>query len=124
MRVFVAGASGVIGTSLVALLVGDGHTVAGMTRSPSKADRLRELGAEPVICDVFDPDQLTSVVVRYGVLYGPGTYGGEERVPPPPRIHVEEAARATARLLEAPRGVVVVAEDGGAVGLIWVRRVG
>jgi uncharacterized protein YbjT (DUF2867 family) len=54
MRVFVAGASGVIGTQLVPLLVDDGHTVAGMTRSPEKAQRLRELGAEPVVCDVFD----------------------------------------------------------------------
>ena len=45
MRVFLAGASGVIGVRLIPLLVRDGHEVAGMTRSPGKAAALRELGA-------------------------------------------------------------------------------
>ena len=54
MRIFVAGASGLIGVRLVPLLVAAGHEVAGMTRSPDKAGRLRDLGAEPVIGDVFD----------------------------------------------------------------------
>ena len=54
MRIFIAGASGVIGTRLVPLLIKDGHTVAGMTRSPDKAGVLRMLGAEPVVCDVFE----------------------------------------------------------------------
>ena len=54
MRVFVAGASGVIGVRLIPLLAADGHAVAGMTRSAAKADLLRELGALPVVCDVFD----------------------------------------------------------------------
>jgi hypothetical protein len=51
------------------------------------------------------------VVVRYGVFYGPGTYSGTKRLPPPPRIHIDEAARRTVSLLTAPSGVVVVAED-------------
>lgn len=193
MRIFLAGASGVIGVRLIPLLARDGHQVAGMTRSPDKAAALRELGAEPVVCDVFDasalvkavtaagPDlvlhQLTDlpdqperiaefaprnnrirtegtrnllaaaaragaarllaqsiawtpptageavaehermvlaaggVVIRYGVFYGPGTYSGSGRVPPPPRIHVDEAARRTVALLDAPSGVVTVVED-------------
>jgi nucleoside-diphosphate-sugar epimerase len=49
-------------------------------------------------------------VLRYGTFYGPGTFGGD-RVPPPPRIHIEEAARATVALMEAPSGVVEVVED-------------
>jgi nucleoside-diphosphate-sugar epimerase len=49
MRVFVAGASGVIGVRLVPLLVAAGHEVAGMTRSPAKLELLRGLGAEPVV---------------------------------------------------------------------------
>jgi nucleoside-diphosphate-sugar epimerase len=65
MRVFVAGASGVIGAQLVPLLVAEGHTVAGMTRSPGKADAVRALGAEPVVCDVFDADSLTGAVVGF-----------------------------------------------------------
>jgi len=42
LRIFIAGASGVIGIRIVPLLVLAGHTVAGMTRTPSKAARLRE----------------------------------------------------------------------------------
>ena len=49
MRIFVAGASGVIGVRLIPLLVAGGHTVAGMTRSPQKAHMLAELRAEPVV---------------------------------------------------------------------------
>lgn len=64
-RVFLAGASGVIGQRLIPLLVDAGHTVAGMTRSASKADRLAELGAEPVVVDVFDRDALIAAVVEF-----------------------------------------------------------
>src|SRR5262249_28973333 len=50
------------------------------------------------------------VVVRYGQLYGPGTFY-EEQIPPPPRIHVDAAARETVPLLDAEPGVVVLAEE-------------
>ena len=65
MRIFVAGASGVIGVRLVPLLVADGHQVAGMTRSPDKAHSVRALGAEPVVCDVYDRDRLIEAVQAY-----------------------------------------------------------
>jgi len=65
MRIFIAGASGVIGVRLVPLLVADGHTAAGMTRSPDKAGQLRDLGADPVICDVFDRDALIRAVAAF-----------------------------------------------------------
>lgn len=193
MRIFLAGASGVIGSRLVPLLVARGDTVAGMTRSSENTTVLRGLGAEPVACDVYDADALTSavtafgpdlvmhqltdlpddmkrlalyvkrnnrirtegtrnivaaaraagaarllaqsvafrppgvgrsigehermvldvdgVVLRYGWFYGPGTYSAEGRFVPQPRIHVDEAARRTVELLDAPSGVVVVAES-------------
>jgi hypothetical protein len=50
---------------LVPLLVAGGHTVAGMTRSPEKARALRESGAEPFVCDVFDAAALTAAVVAF-----------------------------------------------------------
>jgi len=65
MRVFLAGASGVIGSRLIPLLLIDGHTVAGLTRTEAKAAWLAELGAEPVVCDVYDTDALTDAVVRF-----------------------------------------------------------
>lgn len=193
MRIFVAGASGVIGRALVPLLVEGGHEVGGMTRSPEKEPLLRELGAEPFAVDVYDaeglreavaayaPDlvmhQLTDlpdeveriaemgdansrirtegtanlvaaagaagaprllaqsiawklpeqrqgaidsheamvldfggVVLRYGQFYGPGTYH-EEDPGDPPRVHVAEAARRTAELLDASSGIVEIVED-------------
>ena len=65
MRIFLAGATGVIGIRLLPLLIADGHTVAAMTRSPGKANHLRALGAEPVVCDVFDAAALTSAVTAF-----------------------------------------------------------
>jgi len=62
MRVFLAGASGVIGRRLVPLLVRAGHSVVGTTRSADKADMLRSLGAEPVVVDVFDAAAVTRAV--------------------------------------------------------------
>jgi hypothetical protein len=192
VRVFLAGATGVLGIRIVPLLVGEGHVVAGMTRSPAKSSQLQALGAEPVVCDVFDvpaliaavrmfapdavmhqvtdlPDhieeltefaarndrirgegtrnllaaagaagaerfvaqsiawrppgrgdivdkheqmvlELGGVVARYGQLYGPGTFY-EHNIPPPPRIQVDAAARATPQLLSVPPGIVILTED-------------
>jgi nucleoside-diphosphate-sugar epimerase len=192
MRIFLAGATGVIGLRLLPLLVAEGHQVAGMTRSPEKATAIRAVGAEPVVCDVFDvarldaavvafrpdavlqeltdlPDDEASVpdfraanarirregtrnllaaaeaagagrflaqstawtipgeaavakeelersvllaggvVLRYGRFYGRGTYY-ETEPPPPPRIHVDDAARRTVEALDAPSGVLELVE--------------
>jgi uncharacterized protein YbjT (DUF2867 family) len=194
MRIFLAGATGVIGVRLVPRLVAAGHVVVGMTRSPDKVDLLRELGTEPVVCDVYDRERLCEivsafqaecilheltdlpddasrirelgarnarirregtrnllaaaemakarrflaqsvawelppgdgadaaaelersvldaggVVLRYGRFYGPGTYY-EQEVPPPPRVHIEEAAARTATVLDAPSGIITVVDD-------------
>jgi nucleoside-diphosphate-sugar epimerase len=66
MRVFVAGASGVIGVRLVPLLVAAGHEVAGLTRSPEKVETLRRLGALPVVRNVFDRRALRAAVGGFG----------------------------------------------------------
>jgi hypothetical protein len=65
MRIFLAGATGVIGLRLLPLLLQGTHRVAAMTRSPQKADKLRALGAEPVVCDVFDATALEEAVVSF-----------------------------------------------------------
>ncbi|HEX6667102.1 MAG TPA: NAD(P)-dependent oxidoreductase [Solirubrobacterales bacterium] len=62
MKVLVAGAAGAIGTQLVPRLVANGHEVVGMTRSESKADAVRALGARPVIADALEPDQVAEAV--------------------------------------------------------------
>jgi hypothetical protein len=50
------------------------------------------------------------VVIRYGQLYGPGTYY-PSAPPDPPRIHVDDAARQTLPALIAAPGVTLVADD-------------
>jgi uncharacterized protein YbjT (DUF2867 family) len=62
MRIFLAGASGVIGQRLIPRLVQAGHVVGGLTRSPSKTELLSHLGAEPILCDVFDREALIQAV--------------------------------------------------------------
>lgn len=62
MRVFVAGASGAIGTRLVPQLVRRGHEVIGTSRSSQKAEQLRAVGAKPVALDLLDSDAVRQEV--------------------------------------------------------------
>ena len=62
MKVFVAGATGVLGRTLVPQLVARGHEVVGMTKSGSKQDLVRRLGARPVVADALDPDAVSQAV--------------------------------------------------------------
>ena len=62
MKVFIAGATGVLGRALVRQLVARGHDVVGMTRSASKQDLVRSLGARPVVGDALDPDAVAQAV--------------------------------------------------------------
>ncbi|MDQ3742403.1 MAG: NAD(P)-dependent oxidoreductase [Actinomycetota bacterium] len=54
MRIFLAGATGAAGRTLIPKLIEHGHTVVGTTRSEGKTQALRELGAEPVVLDGLD----------------------------------------------------------------------
>jgi uncharacterized protein YbjT (DUF2867 family) len=65
MRVFLAGASGVIGQRLIPRLIEAGHVVGGMTPSPAKTELLDDLGAEPILCDVFDREALIKAVGEF-----------------------------------------------------------
>jgi nucleoside-diphosphate-sugar epimerase len=62
VKVFVAGATGVLGRALVPQLVARGQEVVGMTRSASKRDLVRSLGARPVVADALDPDAVGRAV--------------------------------------------------------------
>jgi 2-alkyl-3-oxoalkanoate reductase len=63
MRVFVAGASGAIGTRLVPQLIDAGYDVIGTYRSSRNAERVRALGAEPLQLDLLDRDAVIEAVV-------------------------------------------------------------
>jgi len=62
MRVFVAGATGVIGQFLVPGLVAAGHEVTASTRSPLKANHLKGQGATPTVVDGLDREAVLKVV--------------------------------------------------------------
>jgi nucleoside-diphosphate-sugar epimerase len=62
MRVFVAGATGVIGQYLVPGLITAGHEVTASTRSPLKASQLKRQGATPVIVDGLDREAVLKAV--------------------------------------------------------------
>jgi nucleoside-diphosphate-sugar epimerase len=62
MKVFVAGATGVLGRELVPQLVARGHEVVGMTRTASKQDLVRSLGARSVVVDALDADAVAQAV--------------------------------------------------------------
>ena len=88
MRIFLAGAAGVIGRRLTPLLVLMGHEVTGTTRSAEKAGSIEAMCARPVVVDVFDAEALTAAVMaaRPEVVIhqltdlpsAPGTPGYEE----------------------------------------------
>jgi nucleoside-diphosphate-sugar epimerase len=62
MRIFLAGGSGVIGTTLIPLLTAAGHRVTAMTRSPAKTSMIAGLGAAPVVADVLDAAAVRSAL--------------------------------------------------------------
>jgi 2-alkyl-3-oxoalkanoate reductase len=64
MRVFVAGASGAIGTRLVPQLIDRGHEVIGTSRSRESAERVRALGAEAIALDLLDPRAVRKAVLE------------------------------------------------------------
>jgi len=64
MKVFVAGATGVLGRALVPVLVAAGHDVVGSTRSASRTGLIEAAGATAVICDALDPDAVHRTVTE------------------------------------------------------------
>jgi len=63
MRVFVAGASGAMGTRLIPQLLDRGHEVIGSSTSPRSAERIRHLGAKTVKLDLLDPQAVRKAVL-------------------------------------------------------------
>lgn len=86
LRVFVAGATGVLGWRAVRDLIVAGHEVTGIARSDEKAALLRSLGATPARVDLFDADAVRDAVAGHDVVCNLATH-----VPP-----VAEAARRSA----------------------------
>ena len=93
MKVFVAGATGVLGRPTVRALVEAGHEVRGTARGIEKAEMLRSFGAEPVEVDLFDPNAL-----RTGVAGSEAVLHFATKIPPIMRMRWKGAWRENDRL--------------------------
>jgi nucleoside-diphosphate-sugar epimerase len=62
MNIFIAGGTGAIGRVLVPLLVNAGHKVVALARSADRASQLEQMGAVPVVGDVYDEVRLARLV--------------------------------------------------------------
>ena len=110
VRVFLAGASGVIGQRLIPRLVEAGHVVGGLTRSSSKTELLRHLGAEPILCDVFDREALVQAVRDFK----PDVVLNELTDLPDDAAQISELADLNARIrTEGTRNLIEAAQRSG-----------
>jgi nucleoside-diphosphate-sugar epimerase len=64
MRIYVAGATGALGRQLVPRLVASGHEVVGQTRSNGGRERIRALGARPIVADALDAEAVVRAVAE------------------------------------------------------------
>lgn len=105
MKVFVAGATGVVGRRLVPLLVESGATVTAVARSDSKAAQLKSQGATPTRVDLFDPAAVDSAVRGHDVVINVAT-----RIPSGMRILVPGAFAENSRIrTEASQNLALAA---------------
>ncbi|HCK81456.1 MAG TPA: epimerase [Candidatus Competibacteraceae bacterium] len=74
MRIFVTGATGVIGRRAVPLLVAAGHRVTAVARSAEKSAALRRAGADALAVDLLDPPALRTAVVGHEALVNLATH--------------------------------------------------
>ena len=117
MRVFLAGATGVIGRRLLPRLLEAGHDVTAMTRRAERGAALRDAGAAPAVCDVFDAEELRAAVERAR----PEVVVHELTDLPPaldPRKMEEQAAGNDRIRTEGTRNLVAAAVAAGAQRLV------
>ncbi|WP_245547177.1 NAD-dependent epimerase/dehydratase family protein [Nocardia brevicatena] len=111
MRIFLAGATGVIESRLLPLLVAAGHKVAGTTRSPDRAESIHVAGGVPVVCNVYDADTLTPAMV----VFAPDLVMHQLTDLPDDPARITEMAAANARILtEGTTNLIAAAAAAGA----------
>ena len=109
MKIFVAGATGVIGRRVVPSLVRAGHDVTAVSRGREKSVTLQLQGARPAEVDLFAPDELGRSVAGHDVVINLAT-----AIPPATRALLPGAWRQTARIrsIASPNLIRIAAETG------------
>src|SRR5215207_5105755 len=74
MKIFVTGATGVIGRRVVPALVAQGHAVTAVGRTPEKRARLEAQGARAVAVDLFDRDAVGAAVRGHDAVVNLATH--------------------------------------------------
>ncbi len=110
-RVFLAGATGVIGHRVVPLLVAAGHHVTAVGRAPDKRAALERAGAAAIELDLFDPAAVGRAVAGHDVVINLATH-----IPPSARAFVPGAWRQNNRLRRLVSHNLATAALAGGVG--------
>ncbi len=117
MRIFLAGAGGVIGRRLTPLLRAAGHVVIGTTRSSDKATAIAALGAEPGVVEVFDAAALTRAMMAAAPDVGIHQLTDLPFAPGTPQ-YAEGLARNSRLRVEGSRNLAAAARAAGVKRLI------
>jgi 2-alkyl-3-oxoalkanoate reductase len=114
MRVFVAGATGVLGTAAVRRLVSSGHEVTGIARGEEKRRLLYTLGAEAAQVDLFDAHAMRAAIEGHDVVCNLAT-----RIPSSMAMTRTSAWRENDRIRTEGSAILAkAAADCGALRLI------
>jgi nucleoside-diphosphate-sugar epimerase len=126
MKLFVTGATGVLGWRAVEQLVAAGHAVTGVARGPDKATRVERLGATPVTVDLFDPAALAEAVRDHEVVCNlatriprassallPGAWTDNDRIRREVSRNLVDAALATDVQRYVQESIAFMYPDGG-----------
>ena len=116
-KVFVAGATGAVGSALIPLLLEAGHTVYGGTRRAERAAELEARGATPVVVDVFDAQALRDALVRIAPMVVIHQLTDLPR-DLDPALMAEAVVRNARVRIEGTRNLVAAALAAGATQLI------
>jgi nucleoside-diphosphate-sugar epimerase len=127
VKVFLTGATGVMGRRASGALRAAGHEVGGLARTPERATELAAIGVRPLVGSLFDSDALEQAFEGYDVVCNlathipvgmagvrPGAWKTNDRIRTEGSRRVAEAAKRAGVLRLVQESVSFLYADGGA----------
>ena len=74
MKIFVTGATGVVGSRAVPLLLAAGHRVSAVARRADQGMALAKAGARPVVVDLFDRESVRHAIAGHDAIINLATH--------------------------------------------------